>query len=165
MTNEALIMKFLNGDTAAFNTLVNHWQKRIHNFVLRYADCPDTAKNLTQQTFIRVYQRIRKLDNPTRFSSWLYRIALNAPTTGQPDEFAHRQGLRAVLGRALQEVPEQRRVIVIIKEYQELKFREIAEVLELPNNTVKSRLYYGLKALRNRFDQWNVTEEVVWYDV
>jgi len=51
-----------------------------------------------------------------------------------------------------------------MKEYQGLKFREIAEALELPINTVKSRVYYGLKALRKLFGEWNVTEEVVWYD-
>jgi RNA polymerase sigma-70 factor (ECF subfamily) len=77
---------------------------------------------------------------------------------------AHRSGLREILNRALQEIPEEQRVVVIMKEYQGLKFREIAEAMELPINTVKSRLYYGLKALRKLFDEWNVTEEVVWYD-
>lgn len=191
VTDEALIIRFLNGDTEAFNTLVSRWQKPIHNFVLRYACDPDQAQDLTQQTFIRAYRGLRKLDNPARFSSWLYRIALNAardagrssqrhptvstsdeavanrlsvPADVLPDSAAHRRSLRDVLHRALQEIPEEQRVIVIMKEYQGLKFREIAEALELPINTVKSRLYYGLKALRKLFDQWNVTEEVVWYD-
>ena len=78
MTDEALIIAFLNGDTDAFNTLVTRWRKPIYNFVLRYAADRDSAEDLTQQTFIRAYQGLRKLDKPTRFSSWLYRIALNA---------------------------------------------------------------------------------------
>lgn len=191
MTDEALIIKFLNGDTEAFNLLVSRWQRPIHNFVLRYAACPDSAKDLTQQTFISAYRGLRQLDNPMRFSSWLYRIAMNAardagrsnqrytmvstsdeavynaleiPRSRLPDEDAHRRDLRDVLHRALQEIPEEQRVVVIMKEYQGLKFREIAEAMELPINTVKSRLYYGLKALRKLFEQWNVTEEVVWYD-
>ena len=191
VTDEALIIAFLNGDTQAFNTLVTRWQKPIYNFVLRYASDPDNADDLTQQTFIRAYQGLRKLDKPTRFSSWLYRIALNAardagranqrhsmvstsdeavsnelrvPSYSHPDQLAHRRDLRDVLSRALQEIPEEQRVVVIMKEYQGLKFREIADVMELPINTVKSRLYYGLKTLRKLFEQWNVTKEVVWYD-
>ena len=191
MTDEALIIAFLNGDTGAFNTLVTRWQKPIYNFVLRYASDPDNADDLTQQTFIRAYQGLRKLDKPTRFSSWLYRIALNAARDAgranqrhtmvslsdevvsnelrvsprsHPDQFANRRDLREMLSRALQEIPEEQRVVVIMKEYQGLKFREIADAMELPINTVKSRLYYGLKTLRKLFVEWKVTKEVVWND-
>ena len=168
MTDEALIIKFLNGDNEAFNMLVVRWQKPIYNFVLRYAADSDSAKDLTQQTFIRAYGNLRKLDNPMRFSSWLYRIALNAardagrasqrhptvstsdevvsntlrmPVTSHPDQMAHRRGLREMLNRALQEIPEEQRVVIIMKEYQGLKFREIAETMELPINTVTSVLW------------------------
>ena len=55
-TAEALIIRFLNGDTTAFNTLIQRWQKPIYNFVLRYAPCPDSASDLTQQTFFRAYK-------------------------------------------------------------------------------------------------------------
>ena len=89
---------------------------------------------------------------------------LRIPESRHPDASAHQRNLRDVLHRALQEIPEEQRVVVIMKEYQGLKFREIAEALELPINTVKSRVYYGLKALRKLFGEWNVTEEVVWYD-
>lgn len=191
MTDEALIIRFLNGDDEAFNTLTTRWQKPIYNFVLRYAADSDSADDLTQNTFISAYRGLRKLDNPARFSSWLYRIALNAardagrrtqrhptvstsdeavsntlqmPAHRNPDQSAHREGLRTILNRALQELPEEQRVVVIMKEYQGLKFREIAEAMEIPINTVKSRLYYGLKSLRKLFDEWNVTKEVVWYD-
>jgi RNA polymerase sigma-70 factor (ECF subfamily) len=191
VTDEALIIRFLNGDNEAFNMLTTRWQKPIYNFVLRYAADSDSAKDLTQNTFISAYRGLRKLDNPARFSSWLYRIALNAardagrksqrhptvsmsdeavsntlqmPSYGNPDQSAHRSSMRMILNRALQELPEEQRVVVIMKEYQGLKFREIAEAMEIPINTVKSRLYYGLKSLRKLFDEWNVTKEVVWYD-
>lgn len=191
VTDEALIIAFLNGNTDAFNTLVTRWRKPIYNFVLRYAADRDSADDLTQQTFIRAYQGLRKLDKPTRFSSWLYRIALNAARDAgrsnqrhsmvstsdevvanelrvspfsHPDQIAHRRDLRDVLSRALQEIPEEQRVVVIMKEYQGLKFREIAEAMEIPINTVKSRLYYGLNSLKKLFEEWKVTKEVVWYD-
>lgn len=191
MTDEALIIRFLNDDTDAFNALVGRWQKPIYNFVLRYARCPDHAGDLTQQTFIRAYKGLKRLDNPARFSSWLYRIALNVardagranqrhvmvstsdeavsntlriPGRSHPDEAAHRSHLREVLGKALQEIPEEQRVIVVMKEYQGLKFREIAEILDVPINTVKTRLYSGLRSLRKLLDEWNISEEMIWHD-
>ena len=68
----------------------------------------------------------------------------------------HKDELRDLLNRALQTLPEEQRVVVVLKEYEGLKFREIAEVLDAPLNTVKSRLYYGLKALRKTFNQWDI---------
>lgn len=65
-----------------------------------------------------------------------------------PDAFAHAQNVRDLLNRALQSIPEEQRVVVIMKEYQGLKFTEIADALSAPLNTVKSRMYYVLSALK-----------------
>ena len=77
------------------------------------------------------------------------------------DSRVHARDLRDLLNRALQSIPEEQRVVVLMKEYQHLKFTEIATVLELPVNTVKSRLYYGLNNLRKLLNQWDVTEETI----
>lgn len=69
--------------------------------------------------------------------------------------------LRDLLNRALQCIPQDQRIVVVMKEYEHLKFTEIAAILKLPVNTVKSRLYYGLNNLRKLFDQWNVTRETI----
>jgi len=82
-----------------------------------------------------------------------------------PDSFAHRRGVRELLNEALQSIPEEQRVVVVMKEYQGLKFWEIAEVLKIPINTVKSRMYYGLNALKKVFDRWNIDEEMVRYEL
>jgi len=66
----------------------------------------------------------------------------------QPDARLHQQELAELIMQSLQALPEEQRIIVIMKEYEGLKFREIAEVLEISENTAKSRLYYGLKHLR-----------------
>ncbi|MBT4496196.1 MAG: sigma-70 family RNA polymerase sigma factor [Gemmatimonadetes bacterium] len=89
-------------------------------------------------------------------------------TASQPpptDARTHEQDLRDLLSRALQTIPEEQRVVVVMKEYQNLKFTEIAAVLETPINTVKSRLYYGLKGLRKIFDQWGISEENIGYEL
>jgi RNA polymerase sigma-70 factor (ECF subfamily) len=62
--------------------------------------------------------------------------------------------------KALNSLPEEQKIVVMLKELEGLKFREIAELLQLPENTVKSRLYYGLTALRKYFSHFNLEQEV-----
>ncbi|HEX9652908.1 MAG TPA: sigma-70 family RNA polymerase sigma factor [bacterium] len=82
-----------------------------------------------------------------------------------PESQANQRDLRELLAQALQEVPEEQRVVIIMKEYQGLKFTEIAEILETSVNTVKSRMYYGLTALRKVFKQWKIYEEMLKYEM
>ena len=77
MTDQALIEKFLGGDISAFNTIVWRWEKPICNFAYRYVGGLDMAKEVTQQTFIRVYKNLHRLKDLSRFSTWLHQIALN----------------------------------------------------------------------------------------
>lgn len=197
MTDAQLVSQFIEGDTAAFNTIARRWQGPIYNFILRYAGSRDEARDLCQKTFIRAYRSLGRLGNPERFSSWLHQIAINAckdaarsrglrPTvsldegcgegpgnrmeladnaTDRPDASAHRQDVRHLLEKALGSIPEEQRVVVVMKEYQGLKFTEIADALQVPVNTVKSRMYYGLSALKKLFDQWNIDQEMLRYDV
>ncbi len=79
----------------------------------------------------------------------------------RPDAAAHNSHLGDVLRRALLSLPEEQRVVIIMKQYQGFKFSEIAEVLAQPLNTVKSRLYHGLVAMRRLLEQWGFSEEVV----
>ncbi len=78
MTETYLIDAFLQGDKAAFNDLVRLWHTRIYNFVLRYVGDRDEASDLAQQTFIRAYTGLARLEDPDSFSTWIYRIAMNA---------------------------------------------------------------------------------------
>ena len=81
------------------------------------------------------------------------------------DTAIHRCELRDLLNRALQCIPQEQRIVVVMKEYEQLKFTEIAAILKLPVNTVKSRLYYGLNKLRKLLDQWNVNRETIDYEM
>ena len=82
-----------------------------------------------------------------------------------PDRIVSRSQLRELLEKALQEIPEEQRVVVIMKEYQNLKFTEIAEILGAPVNTIKSRLYYGLNALKKVLARWEIDREVLPYEM
>jgi len=82
-----------------------------------------------------------------------------------PETKLNQKQIGSIVQKALQQLPEEQRVVIIMKEYQGLKFREIAEALNQPLNTIKSRMYYGLNGLRKIFEQWQITEEVVNYEM
>ena len=81
-----------------------------------------------------------------------------------PDQQVQQNDLESILQLALKQIPAEQRIVVIMKEYEGLKFREIADILDEPENTVKSRLYYGLKKLRTLFEQWNIELEALRYE-
>ncbi len=190
MTDAKLVKDFRNGDIEAFNRLVGRWQQRIHRFAYRYFASHDEAMEITQKTFITVYKKLNMLEDAERFSSWIYRIANNlcldesnragrrrsAPMealsrhpiaenrSANPDQKIQQDQLGSILQLALSQLPAKQRIVVIMKEYEGLTFREIADILDEPENTVKSRMYYGLKKLRQLFEQWNIELEALRYE-
>ncbi|OEK05558.1 RNA polymerase subunit sigma [Roseivirga misakiensis] len=82
-----------------------------------------------------------------------------------PEQVYGNTELKSVLKKALSTLPEEQRMVVIMKEYEGLKIREIAEVMEISENTVKSRLYYALGSLKKLLDQWNINRETVQYEL
>jgi len=82
-----------------------------------------------------------------------------------PDDRLNQKQISNIVQKALQQLPEEQRIVIIMKEYQGLKFREIAEALQQPLNTIKSRMYYGLNGLRKIFEKWQITEEVLDYEL
>ena len=189
MSDADLILRFRAGQHQAFNALVWRWQGRLYRFALRYSGDSEEARDLCQQSFIRAYGQLHRLRDPERFSTWLYQIAANLCRDHLRQRVQHvsldayeeasdrphpalcraadmdKVELRDLLNRALQTLPEEQRVVIIMKEYQGLKFTEIAETLKVPINTVKSRMYYGLSALKKIFDRWHISEDMVRYEL
>ena len=199
MTDAALVERFLNGDVGAFNTLVWRWEKPLYNFVYRNVGNEQTAEDICQTAFIRIFKEMKRLRDPNKFCSWMYRIAHNlcldefkrrkkrhvlylendhkndapARTIAQmpdqestsPDELCHRQQVNDILKRMLMTLPEEQRVVVVMKQYHGLKFTEISDILEQPINTVKSRLYYGLRALKKMFEESELKKEVLFHEM
>lgn len=189
MEDAQLVQDFIGGNHQAFNVLISRWQNKIHRFAYRYFASSDDAAEITQKTFIKAYQRLETLDDASKFGSWLYRIANNlcldelkragrrkstslealktAPQTelaSSADEKLVRNEALVLLHKALLQLPNDQRMVVIMKEYEGLTFREIAEILDESENTIKSRMYYGLRALKKTFDSWNINKEVFSYD-
>ncbi len=92
-------------------------------------------------------------------------VNLTTDSKNEPEEQAHKRDVSDLIGRALQTLPEEQRVVIIMKEYQGLKFIEIADILETSVNTAKSRMYYGIAALRKIFRQWEISKESLKYEM
>lgn len=82
-----------------------------------------------------------------------------------PERSFQQQELERILFDCLQELPEDQRSVIIMKEYEGMKFHEIADALDASENTVKTRLYRGLKVLKNRLDERNITKETIHYEL
>lgn len=166
----------LSDDAQAFATLVMRWQKPIQNLCARMTGDPHLAQDLTQAAFTKVYSRRADWEPTAKFSSFLWRVALNlchdefrrnerrgecslealadqSPAdmlaTDEPSPDAHAEGSERAesVRRALQQLAPAYREIVALRHYQGLKFHEIAEVLRIPTGTVKSRMAEALTQL------------------
>ena len=176
---KAWIAASQRGDTMAFNRLVLKWERTIYNVAMRMLQDPDDAAEAAQEVFLLAYRNIRRFRQDAKFSTWLYRIAINhcisrarrrppgthvnldggnpsAPTPvqlrvteTQEGELLREENRNRVLS-ALAFLPPEQRAVVELKFFQELTFEDIAAVLQIPLSTIKSRLYSGLELMKVR---------------
>ncbi len=176
-----LIARTLAGETEAFSILVRRWERPIYSLTLRMLGRDEDARDACQEAFLAAFRNLAKFRGDAKFSSWMYRIALNACHTrlrsgngisyslDQEDEHGRRMDVAdtkleslpdqlqrneqtQIVRRALQALPPEMRQVIVMKEYEEMTFAEIAEVLGIPTSTVKSRLYTGLQQMRLRLN-------------
>lgn len=168
-----------SGDALAFNRLVLKWESRIFNATLKMLQDRDEAADATQEVFLSAYKNIRRFRRDSKFSTWLYRIAINhclsrarrrppgvhlsldddqhnvlqadeLRTTGSQEGDLLRAENRNRVRAALAFLQPDHRAVVELKYFQELTFEDIAAVLEVPLSTIKSRLYAALDSLKIR---------------
>lgn len=174
-TDEELLRAVQAGDTDSLGLLVARWERPLFRFVYRLLPGPEDARDVCQETFLRILKRSHRFRQGSRFSTWMYQIALNlcrdqarktkrwsrilvdtpsqpdravGPETVDPARSAELQERASAVLRAIGALPEEQREVVVLKEFEGLKFREIAVILGCPESTVKSRLYYGLNGVR-----------------
>jgi RNA polymerase sigma-70 factor, ECF subfamily len=168
-----LIRQAVRGSVEAYNLLVSRWEKRVYNYLLRLTRNREDALDLTQDVFLKAYQNLRKLDDPGRFTPWLYRIAHNEayslfrkrrPESDDQEAEPAPVHDRIMVGAtpvfpvelslavtaALDRLSPEQREAVVLKVYQGFKFEEMSEILDCPVSTVKSRVYAGLDLLKTQ---------------
>jgi RNA polymerase sigma-70 factor (ECF subfamily) len=188
-TDEELVARSINGDADSFNQLILRWERPIYALAYRTIGREEEARDIVQETFLRAFRALPGFKGQAKFSSWLYRIALNlcrdwirkqrrTPTVNAPEgvdliELASEQGpvesieelvsrreLSAAVAEAMKRLPEEQRTAIVLKEYHGLTFQEIAELQGCPLSTVKTRLYQGLSVLRRTLEAGGRTRHV-----
>ncbi|MBP7569192.1 MAG: sigma-70 family RNA polymerase sigma factor [Acidobacteria bacterium] len=182
LSDEELVSRAAGGDTDCFNQLIIRWERPIYALAFRTLGREDDARDVSQETFLRAFRALPGFKGESKFSSWLYRIALNlcrdqmrrqrrAPFVPTPagvdlvelagegegaeslDEIVGRRRLGEAVQRAMRLLPEEQRTAVVLKEYEGLTFQEIADLVGCPLSTVKTRLYQGLTVLRRELER------------
>jgi RNA polymerase sigma-70 factor (ECF subfamily) len=181
-TDEELVALSIGGDVESFNQLVVRWERPIYALAYRVIGREEEARDVVQETFLRAFRGIRNFRGQAKFSSWVYRIALNlcrdwirrerrTPILPAPEgvdviELAAAQGpaesiedlvarndMSQVVADLMTRLPEEQRTAIILKEYHGMTFQEIADLQGVPLSTVKTRLYQGLTVLRRHLQQ------------
>jgi RNA polymerase sigma-70 factor (ECF subfamily) len=180
-SDEDLVEAFQSGDVSVFDLLMDRWERKIRGAIYRILGSGEDARDVCQETFLKAFRSLPHFKKEARFSSWLYQIALNlcrdrmrrrkgkrlvsldeagfdtlAGLRGADPsalEAAEARDLSRVVADAVWSLPEEQREVIVLKEYEGLTFLEIAEALELPPSTVKTRLYRGLGQLREKLEE------------
>jgi len=176
-TDEELVARSIRGDAESFNQLILRWERPIYALAYRTIGREEDARDVCQETFLRAFRALPAFRGQAKFSSWLYRIALNlcrdwmrrerrVPVVQAPEgvdlldlaaenepsesieELVARKDLTKLVERVMARLPEEQRTAIVLKEYHGLTFQEIADVVGCPLSTVKTRLYQGLTVLR-----------------
>lgn len=164
--DKELVRLFQDGREDAFITLMQRHERRVYNLAYRLLGGREDAREATQEAFLSCFRHLRSFRGEAAFSTWLHRIAVNAcydtirrrpegvsldaaeglePTPAPDHSDATAQAID--VQRALLTVPEEFRAVLVMHDIQDLPLQEIADSLEIPVGTVKSRLHRGRVAL------------------
>ena len=179
-TDQQLVVRAQRGDTRAFDLLVLKYQGRIATLVSRFLNDPSEVEDVTQEAFIKAFRALPKFRGESAFYTWLYRIASNAAKnhlvargrrpsadadveaaeyydegdslrdSETPEDMLFGQELAEVVKLALDELPDELRAALTLREFDGLSYEEIADVMSCPVGTVRSRIFRAREAIDTR---------------
>lgn len=166
-----LVRACRNGDRVAFEALLARYEKLIYNVAMRMLRHPDDARDVTQTTFLRVFEKLDQFDFEHKFYSWIYRIAINESIDilngrqrfdpleeervdegpGPHEAYgAVQHGAR--IQAALMKLSLEHRAVITLRHFTECSYQDMAGILGIPEKTVKSRLFTARQALRQQLE-------------
>lgn len=195
LSDEALMLKYANGDIDAFEQLLERHRGPLFGYLCRLLKNRELAEDSFQEVFIRVMKARTRYKKTAKFSTWLYRIAHNIAVdalrresyreteslsqprsiTGEsdmtledsipssnpgPDVEFERQQFSIALKKCIGRLDPLQREVFVLRQYQDLPFREIARIAGTTQSTVKSRMRYALQNLRRMLVEENIVKEV-----
>jgi RNA polymerase sigma-70 factor, ECF subfamily len=166
------VQECLSGRSDAFAEIVARYQKPLFNVIYQMVHDYEDAREIAQTAFLKAFSNLHGFDQSRRFFSWLCRIAMNesinvatsrkqsepivsdfASTAASPEDRAEASEIRAVLRRALQALTADYRAVITLRHIAGCSYRETAEILGIPEKTVKSRLFSARQILREQLKE------------
>jgi len=174
--DEALVARVRRGEIDAFDEIVRRYQHRIVNYVRAMVSKSVEAEDVAQEVFLRAYKSLRTFRGRSAFKTWLYQIATNTarthgmrrgkrpedavgtlsgddpegpPPAVSPEDLETRILLRDRIDRALAQLPDEQREILVLRDVEGFEYREIAQMLSIPIGTVKSRIFRARARMRD----------------
>ncbi len=163
------VERYRAGDVRAFDGLVRKYQRPLYYLALRYVKDPDDAKDVGQRAFVRAFQALGGFRGSSTFRTWLYRIAVNLSLNHlrdhrreQPTEIAEDTLVADAVGAArltdhedrrrllaaLDQLPPKQRLVLELRVFEDLSFKEVAEIAECTENAAKVNFHHAVKRLR-----------------
>src|SRR5678810_367778 len=185
---ETLIHECLAGDQVAWEQIVRLHRRKVFNVAYKFVGKHDEAEDLTQDIFLKIFKALNTFDRRANFQTWIISISRNlcidhyrsvrkerqtiardvdstelqpATTDRGPYAQAEHQDLRAQLKQALETLPSTLRTAVVLRDLQELSYQEIADQLQLPEGTVKSRINRGRLELARQLKRMQDKQPIV----
>jgi len=186
VSDEDLLLRYTQGDTGAFETLVRRYRRELYHFLARFVGDPALAEDVFQEAFLQVHLSAGGFDVTRRLKPWLFTIAANKardalrsrsrrpaaeldakvgiggddatrfvdlmPTdVPQPAERIQNQETATAVQNIVRQMPDNLRVVLLLSYFQEFPYKDIAEILNVPLGTVKSRLHVAVKDFARRW--------------
>lgn len=168
----ALVEQCKHGNREAMGQLVSQYERPVYNAAYRILGSVEDAADTTQAVFLKVFEHLQDYDPQYRFFSWIYRIAINeslnqlkkrrpqesladsqASSWQSPEQELEGEQLSDIVQGALMELSEDYRTVVVLKHFSGCSYQEISGILQLPEKTVKSRLYTARQVLRKALQE------------
>jgi RNA polymerase sigma-70 factor (ECF subfamily) len=166
--DRTLVRRCRDGDRKAFDWLITRYQKPVYNAALRMLRNPDDARDVAQTVFLKVFEHLSQYDPKSKFYSWIYRIALNESVNALgrakpfeaisgneidqapgPERQVESEQANSAIERALMQLQPDHRAVIVLRHLQHLSYQDMGDILELPERTVKSRLFTARQLLRD----------------
>ena len=166
--DQALVERCQRGDRKALEELVGLYEKPVFNAAYRILGNPDDAADATQVVFMKAFEHLGQYDPKYKFFSWIYRIAINESinqlkrgrnqqslddteisATRSPDATVEAGDLSREIQGGLMELTEDYRTVIVLRHFSECSYAQISDILQIPEKTVKSRLYSARQIMKD----------------
>ena len=164
-----LVEKVKGGDRQSFSTLVRRHQKGLMRLSLRFMKDPDAAEDIVQDSFIKAFERLNSFEARSSFKSWLYQIAINTAKNKLRDRMESaldvsniqlgvsakaetgliHSSVAATIRKFVDELPDRQKTALVLRVYEDLSFKEIADIMDCPYDTAKANYRHALLKLKS----------------